>query len=185
MIGPETGAWQWVALGTTTFVMVTATVSDLRHGRIPNWLTYPAAVFGVGAHVLAVAPWTAGLQDSLLGLLLGFGILFLAYMFGGIGGGDVKLAGCLGALVGLEVTALGLLYMGLLGGVMAFGIMIWKGKLFASLKRMGRFFFTALIPFLETEMPDEEDSDPFPLGVAISGGFAWAIAEHLTGAQLF
>jgi len=185
MIGPEAGAWQWIVLGATAVVIVTATVFDLRQGRIPNSLTYPAALFGVLAHVMAVSPWAAGLKDSMLGLLLGFGILFLAYMFGGIGGGDVKLAGCLGALVGLEVTALGLLYMGLLGGLMALGIMIWKGKLFASLKRMGRFFFTALIPFLETEMPDEENSDPFPLGVAISGGFAWAIAEHFTGAQLF
>ena len=54
---------------------------------------------------------------------------------------------------------------------------LWKGKLLRSLGNMTRFFFTALAPGLQTEMPKEENSDPFPLGVAISGGFAWAMLE--------
>ena len=33
------------------------------------------------------------------------------------------------------------------------------------------------IPNRYGEMPKEENSDPFPLGVAISGGFAWAMLE--------
>ncbi len=165
----------WFSVGLSGAVMSTAAVSDLRFHRIPNKLTYPAAAAGLLLH-LGANGWI-GLKDSLLGLALGFGVLFICYMFGGIGGGDVKLAAALNALVGFEVTQLGLLYMGLLGGAMALSIMIWKGKLFGSLKRMGRFFLSVFVPFLETEMPKAEDSDVFPLGVAISCGFAWAMVE--------
>ena len=69
------------------------------------------------------------------------------------------------------------------GGAIALSIMIWKGKLFRSLRNMARFFFTALVPGLKTEMPKEENSDPFPLGVAIAVGFAWAMVEEKLGSQ--
>ena len=121
--------------------------------------------------------WHSGLLDSLAGFGLGFVVLFAGFLFGGIGGGDVKACAALGALAGLATTMYGLLYMGLIAGAMALSIMIWKGKLFRSLGNMFRFFFTALIPGLQVEMPKEENSDPFPLGVAISGGFAWAMFE--------
>jgi len=184
MIDLETGgAWAWLGLATSIGVMGSAVVADVRSGKIPNKLTYPAAVAGLVLHLgAAIAspdqPWWFGLRESLAGFGLGFFVLFLGYMFGGIGGGDVKACAALGALVGLNTTIYGLLYMGLAGGAMALSIMIWKGKLFRSLRNMGRFFFTALIPGLETEMPKEENSDPFPLGVAISLGFAWALIEQ-------
>ncbi len=179
MIDPQTsGMFGWIVVGTSAAVMGAAAVLDLRFQRIPNNLTYPAAAAGIALHCVGATTVLVGLKDSLLGLALGFGVLFLGYMFGGIGGGDVKLAAALGALVGLDVTVLGLLYMGLIGGALALSIMIWKGKLIASLRRMSRFFVSAFVPFLETEMPKVEDSDAFPLGVAISGGFAWAMVEH-------
>jgi len=183
VIDPGTsGVLGWIGLGASATVMGIAAVSDLRFQRIPNKLTYPAALVGVVLHcavgiVNENETLLSGLKESLLGLALGFGVLFLGYMFGGIGGGDVKLAAALGAMVGLGVTGNGLLYMGLLGGAIALSIMIWKGKLIASLRRMGRFFLSAFVPFLEVEMPKVEDSDVFPLGVAISGGFAWAMVE--------
>jgi len=162
--------------------MVTIVVADLRSMRIPNKLTYPAALCGLALHLAASIqnpqlPWWSGLGESFAGLSLGFIVLFAGFLFGGIGGGDVKACAALGALVGLSTTAYGLLYMGLIGGAIALSIMIWKGKLFRSLGNMSRFFVTALVPGLQTEMPKEENSDPFPLGVAISGGFAWAMLE--------
>lgn len=176
-----TSTWTWVGLGTTLGVMITAVVTDVRYARIPNHLTYPAAIIGVLVNYLASGP--AGLKASLLGMALGFVILFAGMMFGGIGGGDVKLGAALGALVGVETTFLGLIYMGLLAGAIAVGIMIWKGKLLNSLKRMGRFMFTSLIPTLETEKLEQDNSDAFPLGVAIVGGFLWAMIEKIYGAQ--
>ncbi len=180
MADPMVGTWGAIALGATVGVMGTALVSDVKYGRIPNKLTYPAILAGVALGFLTGG--TEGMWSSFAGFGLGFGVLFGGMMFGGIGGGDVKLAAALGALVGLPATALGLLYMCLCSGAMAFAILIWKGKLFASLRRIGRYMFTSLLPFLETEELKEEDSDPFPLGVAIVAGFAWAMIETHFGA---
>lgn len=184
MIEPSvSGTIGWVALGVSAGVMVTIVIADLRSMRIPNKLTYPAAMAGLILHTAASfqnpqMSWYEGLLESMAGFGLGFFILFLGFLFGGIGGGDVKASAALGALSGLSTTMLGLLYMGLVAGAMALSIMIWKGKLFASLRNMSRFFLTALTPGLSVEMPKEENSDPFPLGLAISGGFAWAMVEE-------
>ena len=168
-----------LTIGASATVMLGALYSDVGHGRIPNVLTYPAMVGGL---VLGMATGgLPGLGHSAAGLALGFSVLFLAFMFGGVAGGDVKLAGALGALTGLGTTVLGLMYMGLLAGVMAFAVMIWKGKLLKSLKNMARFLFTSLMPFLETEHLDEQNSDGFPLGVAIVLGWAWALVEQQLG----
>ncbi len=164
---------------------------DLREAKIPNKLTYSAAIGGIVLHIAAAiatggVPW----WDGLAGFGLGFVLLFAAWTFGpqgGIGGGDVKACGALGALVGFQTTGYGLLYTGLAGGAIALSIMIWKGKLWFSLKNMSRFFFTALTPGLKVEMPKEENSDVFPLGVAIALGFAWAMVEEgwLNAAPVF
>lgn len=180
MADPAFGTWGAIALGATVGVMGTAVVSDVRYGRIPNKLTYPAILAGVALGFMTGG--VEGMWSSFAGFALGFVVLFAGMMFGGIGGGDVKLAAAMGALVGLPVTALGLLYMCLCSGAIAFGILIWKGKLFASLRRISRYMFTSLLPFLETEQLREEDSDPFPLGVAIVSGFAWALIETHFGA---
>jgi len=159
--------------------------SDVRTAKIPNKLTYPSVLVGLVLFFVAAEPWSQGLKSavslsgqSLAGFALGFGILFLGYMFGGIGGGDVKAAGALGALTGINTTAYGLLYSGLLGGFIALALMIWKGRLWSSLKNIFRFFFTAFIPGLQVEMPKDENQIPFPLGVALAGGWIWAMVEE-------
>jgi len=73
------------------------TVSDLKTGRIPNWITVPGAVLG-----LALQSYHDGFQgalSSLVGAALGVGIFMVLYLAGGMGAGDVKLFGAVGALV--------------------------------------------------------------------------------------
>jgi len=94
----------WAAIAVIVFAAA-AVVTDLRSLRIPNWLTVPSFAIAVLFHVL-VGGW-AGLQLSLLGFATGFGILFLLWVIGGGGGGDVKLMGAIGAWVGaLPVLAI-------------------------------------------------------------------------------
>ena len=71
---------------------------DLRSRRIPNWLSLSLILTGLvqsftWAHV-------AGPMDAFLGLLTGFGLTFILFAIGAMGGGDVKLMAGLGAWLG-------------------------------------------------------------------------------------
>ena len=60
-----------------------------------------------------------GALSSLSGLGLGIGLLLLPYLMGGMGAGDVKALGALGALIGPGPLLHVFVYMGLLGGAFA------------------------------------------------------------------
>ncbi|WP_459558224.1 A24 family peptidase [Lacunimicrobium album] len=75
---------------------------DLKERRIPNWLTLP--VFGAGWVYQLWFNGLGGLADGGLGFLVGFGTLFVLWMVGGGGGGDVKLMGALSVWLGFRMT---------------------------------------------------------------------------------
>ena len=76
----------------------TAAVIDSRTRRLPNWLTGPAVLLGLAFHTATGGLSSLGL--SLAGMATGFGILFVLWLIGGSGGGDVKLMAAVGAWVG-------------------------------------------------------------------------------------
>ncbi len=88
-----------VGVGTLTGA---AAVSDLRTRRIPNLLTLPALLLGLG-YQAAFFGW-AGLADAGLAFVMGFGILFVLWLIGGGGGGDAKLMGALSVWLGFDLT---------------------------------------------------------------------------------
>lgn len=102
---------------------IAAAVWDIRIKRIPNKLTLP--VFGLGLVYQAVFNHWAGLADGLLGFALGFGLLFVLWMIGSGGGGDVKLMGGLSVWLGWKSTGLVLVVSTLLAAFGTFGILIY------------------------------------------------------------
>lgn len=92
-----------LVLVVATFTVVAA-VWDLRTRRIPNSLTIP--VFLAGWVFQGFDRGWAGLGDAALGFLVGFGILFVLWVIGGGGGGDVKLMGALSVWLGFRLTLL-------------------------------------------------------------------------------
>src|SRR6266571_8113268 len=79
-------------------LVAAAAWSDLRTGRIPNWITAPGAALGF---ILQV--WYGGLHAalaSLAGAGLGLAIFLVLYIAAGMGPGDVKLFGAVGAFMG-------------------------------------------------------------------------------------
>lgn len=91
-------------------VAVIATITDLRSGKIYNWLTLPAMLLGMIARAVEygmnapdapVPAAVAGFCNGLLGWFLGMLIygIFKVFMRH-FGGGDVKLMGALGAFLG-------------------------------------------------------------------------------------
>ena len=75
-----------------------AAAIDLRHRRIPNWLTVLMMVSGLAQSFLPGRGVTPG--AALLGLLAGAAIPFVLFAIGAMGGGDVKLMAGIGAWLG-------------------------------------------------------------------------------------
>lgn len=90
--------------------------TDIEEGIIPDLITYPGILIGI---LLALA--TIGLQSALLGLLLFAGILLGTALIsgGGMGGGDIKLAGVIGVFLGPAGAGMTLLISSLTGGIWA------------------------------------------------------------------
>lgn len=146
---------------------------DVRTRRIPNYLTLGIAVTGLLYSLLSHG-WM-GLLSGVLGLALGFGFLLLPYLLGGMGAGDVKALAALGTWLGPWGTVFLFCYMGIAGGLMALGVLLWKGLLRLKL-RQGWINATnaflcrsagALAPSLTREV-----TPGMPYGVAIMVGMA-------------
>ena len=94
-----------------------ACACDLRTRRIPNVLT-----FGGAALALAYSTWfggVSGLAASAGGWLVGVALFLPMFVLGGMGAGDVKLAGCIGAWLGPMAALFVALYSAIAGGVLA------------------------------------------------------------------
>ncbi|HWB33621.1 MAG TPA: A24 family peptidase [Acidobacteriaceae bacterium] len=128
-----------IAWWPTVIVLATATVTDLRSRRIPNWLVLPFMVLGVVVSG-ALHGWH-GVGHSLGGLLLG-GLLFgvLAVM-GGMGMGDVKLCAAIGAWIWSQQLIVALVVTGIAGGVMALLWALFGGFLGELFKGTGDLIF--------------------------------------------
>lgn len=112
----ETMAQNW-HIWLVTVTLVVAAVIDGWKLKVPNWLTYPMIVSG-WIFSFAVAGW-GGLGASLLGTVIGLALLLPLYAVGGMGAGDVKLLGGVGAWVWGAVTFYAFCATAIVGGVMA------------------------------------------------------------------
>ena len=106
-----------IAFWATTAFVVVAAVIDVRTQRIPNWLSLPCLVAGLGFSGMTHG-WS-GLGLSLLGLLTAALVFGIFCYLGGMGMGDVKLFAAVGAWLGPAQTFAALLYTGVAGGIIA------------------------------------------------------------------
>src|SRR5690349_21543935 len=90
-------------------------IVDLRTRRIPNVLTLPALLAGVALQ--AGYGGAAGIATSVAGAAIAIAVLSVPFALGGIGGGDVKMMGAIGALVGPRLGVASLAVGMVLGGV--------------------------------------------------------------------
>lgn len=98
-----------LAVLTATIAMVT----DMRSGKIRNWLTFPMMLAGFFVNFLLFG--FSGFGYSLLGCFIGH-LLYGAFAcFGIVGMGDVKLLGALGALGGGSFVFGTFLYASVIG----------------------------------------------------------------------
>jgi prepilin peptidase CpaA len=107
---------------------------DWRMRRIPNWLTVPGLAIGVAANSFAWG-WP-GMKAALEGAGLGLALLLPFVLLRGLGAGDWKLMGALGAWFGpsrLVVVLLGTVFI---AGAMAIFQMVRYGRVTETLKHV-------------------------------------------------
>ncbi len=112
---------------------------DVRHRRIPNWLTLPLLAGGL---LQAISPaGTVGPMASLLGLAVGGGLSLPMFILGVRGGGDVKLLAAVGAWIGPAGALLVLLAAALVGMCLVLAQCVIQGRL---MRLLGRTVLVAL-----------------------------------------
>lgn len=156
--------------------LIIAATTDILYRKVFNWLTYPAIAFG-----LTLGYCVGHLGDHAAGFAVGAGIFGLAALTGGVGGGDWKLVGAIGAIKGLEFSVYAIFYSSLFGAVLAIGFLAYHGRILVGLKRTARRTVGLKVDELAEGDPVKQR---LPYGVAIAFGtfFAWTLVENMVPA---
>lgn len=122
--------WPTIVYAALFSALLVITFIDLFHWIIPDRITVPGILFGL---LCATTILPVGLLNSVLGVLLGGGILWgLAwvspYLFGkeGMGGGDIKLLAMIGAFLGWKSTLLTILLGAVAGSLVGIALILFK-----------------------------------------------------------
>jgi prepilin peptidase CpaA len=164
-----------------TITLVAAAVIDGWKLKVPNWLTFPMIISG-WIYSAVVFGW-AGLAWSILGTLVGLALLLPAYAIGGMGAGDVKLLGGVGAWVWGTVTFYAFCLSAMIGAVIALAMVLVRRQW----RRHQNQFLVIASEILTIRNPDELSAIAakrkssmllLPYGIPIAlgtiGYFAWA-----------
>jgi prepilin peptidase CpaA len=185
----EAEMMKWASQGLLAAVLVVASVTELRRGKIYNWLTYPAIVAGLafGAVRGAVETGSAwdGFVNHALGFGLGFGVLFLAYLLGGMGGGDVKLMGAVGAFLGWPAALYATFYSFLVGTALGLVLMVWRGQTRSVVRRLGVAIRLLPVPGVRPDEAIPPGSLQVPFGLAACIGSVWWMVENALNRSLW
>ena len=168
-----------VILAGAMLLALIAGWTDSRTRRIPNWLTVPAALIGIGANT-ALGGWD-GLKASLLGAAVGLALLLPFVMLRSLGAGDWKLAGALGAFTGPGALVDLLLASVLVAGVMALVLVIYKGRVRQTITNIGHI----LVSLVTFRLPGAQVSLDNPESLKVPYGVALALTVVLYGGAQF
>ncbi|MDD4649703.1 MAG: A24 family peptidase [Desulfoplanes sp.] len=160
-----------------------AALCDVIQQKIPNSLNLGLVVCSIGYHTLHAG--IPGFIFSLSGMAVGIVVLFIPFAMGGMGAGDVKLMGAVGAALGPRGAFISFMYIALLGGVWALYLLITKdrkalGRLVTDLKAV---FLTRSIAFMPTPI-QRKNAPRICYGVAIALGTMLYVSLDFFGRQI-
>jgi prepilin peptidase CpaA len=153
----------------TILLTVIASAVDVRKKKIPNWLSVPGIVVGIGANTI-VGGWP-GCRESLLGAGLALAVLLPLVLLRALGAGDWKLMGAVGAFLGWRMMLVVLLFSIFIAGFLAMMATMRMGRVVATFKNIWvlvRGFATfGLRPNREISL-DNPALIKLPFGVAVA-----------------
>jgi leader peptidase (prepilin peptidase) / N-methyltransferase len=131
--------WQTLAALLFTWALISLTVIDLDHTLLPDVITIPLLWLGLllslGWHAGLTAPAPTDPASAILGAVCGYLILWtvfwafkLATGKDGMGYGDFKLLGALGAWMGWQMLPLILLLSAFAGAVIGIALIVLRGR---------------------------------------------------------
>ena len=166
-----------ILIDAALYVVITVSaVTDIKESRVPNSVTYPAIAVGLGLNALLGG--LDGFFNGLAGFGLGFVMMFLLFLWGGFGGGDVKLMAAVGALKGFPFVVVAAFYAAIVGGIYSLIVIIWQGRFRRTLFNIGHQLFAFIRPSSAFAVPlDKKESTAIPFGFCICLGTLWAQLE--------
>ncbi|MCC9608588.1 A24 family peptidase [Blastopirellula sp. JC732] len=145
---PLQGGWKTGGGLMLLIAVAIAAFTDIRQRRIYNWLTYPLFLWALGLNLVASIGWpqegtaafafteaipvgpaalgAIGIGQSLSGAATCFTILLVAYLLSGGGAGDVKIAACIGACLGMRAGLFALITCYLAAAAVCVVWSMWK-----------------------------------------------------------
>ena len=126
---PETSSVAVIGL------VAAASLCDVRNQRIPNTLTFGATLVAL-VMSLAVGGWP-GFLRAMTGWAVGIVLFLPLFLLRGMGAGDVKLLGAIGAWLGPMGAVWTGLYGAIAGGVVALVVAFGRGYSRTALRNVG------------------------------------------------
>ncbi|HJV31580.1 MAG TPA: A24 family peptidase [Bacillales bacterium] len=157
-------------------LLIICVFTDLQKRKIYNSVLFPFLLTSFVLHT--VMDGLSGLSGALIGTAVGFGILLIPYLLGGMGAGDVKLLAVIGALKGMTFVLWAALNMALAGGIMALLIILFqkgmKKRLFHALTFLHGLRHGIRLPLMAE---NGALKTTYPYGIAIAAGAIYQIAR--------
>ena len=95
-----------IAYSLSFIALFTGSITDLKTREVPDWVNYGLIISGLGLNLLFSAIYSnpSFIINSVIGLLIFFGLAYLMFYEGQWGGGDSKILMGLGAMIGIDVS---------------------------------------------------------------------------------
>jgi prepilin peptidase CpaA len=162
--------------------LAVSAVQDIRFQKIPNLVTYPT--MGVALVYHSLLNGLDGFFFGLAGLGIGMAFFMIPYLMGGMGAGDVKLMGAVGAILGPRGVLIATVFTVMAGGIYALVVLIKNREYSKELIRriatmLTTYFLTRQFDY--TPAPDKEKQPKLCYGIAITLGTTLFIFLEVSG----
>lgn len=148
---------------TLLYLLIFSSYTDLMYKKVYNRVTVPCLFIGIALSVFKNHPF--GFWNAIFASTLAFGVFFILFNFGLVGGGDVKLIAAIGALTGYPLILEVIFWGTISDGIYSLLTLIIKGHW----KDLPRFIYR--LPVWHKNFLDvKQNSTSIPYGLCISIG---------------